>query len=320
MWYIKKIISFCRLRIPALALYFIFFNMKTRTLSRVRHIVNPILIRLQIRKGYINIFLDSDWLGLGARLVKLLEILYFAKLNNVVCNVEFGYKQKKKSSYLLRLFTPVNKNFYGQRKYIRIEDTTELRNGMILNNLLDIRTANELLLETYIVNELVQSEVDAFISNNFLNEKTLGVHFRGTDKIGEAARFNEDDLIIEIRNLLVSQGFTKIFISTDEFSVLEKLKNEIADVPVVYRDDTFRSKNGEQFHRVTENPKDLINHEAIVNILLLSRTDFLLKTASIMSDFCIIFNPDLPYRILSIPRNDTLTWWPARELICNSSQ
>lgn len=312
--FIKSFLIKLHLKKPLLVFYFFIFNTKVLINKSYRHFINPKRVANQISKGYLNIYLDSDWLGFGARLIKTLELLNFAKNNNVELNIEFGYKDKKKSKYFSKLFLPVNEKMFSNIKHIRIEDTSEIKKGTDLNLLLDLESANKLLFETYLVSDSLKYELDEFISVNFINEKVLGVHYRGTDKEGEAPRLQEDLLFQEIQKY-INKGYSKIFISTDEVAVLEKAKLFFHPLPVVYRQDAFRSADGDQFHRKAENAKDVINHDALMNILILSKTDFLLKTASIMSDCCFIFNPNLPYKILSTPHSSNLTWWPATELI-----
>jgi hypothetical protein len=282
-----------------------------------RHFINPKLVTNQLKKGYLNIYLDSDWLGFGARFVKTLELLNFAISQNVEFNIEFGYKEKNKSNYFSRLFHPKKENKFSKKKYIKIQDTSEIKKGIDLNLALDLKSANKIFFETYFVNDFLIFELNEFVNENFYNQRVLGVHYRGTDKVGEAPRLQEELLFREI-DILIQNGYSKIFISTDEVAVLEKVKRKFYPVPVVYRHDAYRSADGDQFHRKAENNKSIINHDALMNILILSKTDFLLKTASIMSDCCFIFNPDIHYKILTTPHSSNLTWWPATELIRNS--
>ena len=291
-----------------------FLNAHVGLKSNYRHYSNPRRVSKQIQKGYLNIILDSDWLGLGARIVKTIELLHYANLNKVELNIEYGYKEKVDGLYFLKLFQPKRQHFFCAEKYIRIEDTTEINRRLNLNELLNIVDAHREFNVFYRLSDSVLAELEVFIRDNFINDKVLGVHYRGTDKLGEAPRLKEDNLILEIRSCL-DYGFSKIFVSTDETAILNRIKLEFTDIPVIYRNDAFRSLDGSQFHRKIGNDKNLINHDALMNILILSKSDFLLKTASIMSDCCFIFNPNLSFKLLSTPHNSNLTWWPASELI-----
>lgn len=311
---LKHVIVTLRLKKWLLLIYFFFFNTGVSLKKKFRHIINPLRVSNQLRKGYLNIYLDSDWLGFGARFIKTLELLNYAKIHNVELNIEFGYKDKKKMKYFSRLFQPITERFFINNKYIKIEDTSEIEIGKDLNLLLDVKSANKMFFETFVLDDSLKFELDQFIKANFKDERVLGVHYRGTDKEGEAPRLQLDILFGEIQSY-INRGYSKIFISTDEVIILEKVKSKFYPVPVIYRHDAYRSSDGDQFHRKAESDKYDINHDALMNILILSKTDFLLKTASIMSDCCFIFNPNLPYKLLSTPHSSNLTWWPASELI-----
>ncbi len=315
---IKNLIIQLKLKKAVLKLYFLIWNAVVISKTKFRHFSNPRKVSKQLQKGYLNIYLDSDWLGLGARLVKTFELLHYANLHNVEFNIDYGYNEKVKGLYFSKLFKSTKEHSFASKKYIRIEDTTEIDRVLNLNGLLNILDVNIEFNNFYTLSDAVHAELDNFINDNFINDKVLGVHYRGTDKIGEAPRFQEDNLILEIRSCL-HFGFSKIFVSTDETSILDRIKCEFTEIPVIYRNDAFRSVDGDQFHRKMGNDKNLINHDALMNILILSKTDFLLKTASIMSDCCFVFNPNLSFKLLSTPHNSNLTWWPASELI-NSNQ
>jgi hypothetical protein len=297
-----------------LKIYFLIFNSLTELKKKIRIYFIQKKILNQIEKGYLNVFLNSDWLGLGARIVKTIELLNFAELKKIELNIKYGYKEKYDSDYFRFLFHFKTNRKYHNKKYIQIEDSNEIVKNINLNNLLSIDKAYSLFEKHLVFEQSILSEVDAYCKDNFINYKVLGVHYRGTDKSGEAPRFNEDMLITEIENCLINNSFDKVFISTDEQKILEIISNRFKNIDVIFRADALRSDNGDQFHRKPANSKEIVNRDAIANILILSRTHFLLKTASIMSDCCFIFNPELQYKILSMPHNDDLTWWPASEL------
>ena len=297
-----------------LKIYFFIFNSFTEIKKNIRIFFVQKKTLKQIEKGYLNVFLNSDWLGLGARIVKTIELLNFAELKRIELNIKYGYKEKYNSDYFHFLFHFKTTKKHQNKKYIRIEDSNEIVKNINLNNLLSIEKANGLFEKYLEFDQSILSEVDTYCKENFINSKVLGVHYRGTDKSGEAPRFNEDMLIAEIEDCLVNNSFDKVFISTDEQKTLEKISNRFKNIDVIFRADVLRSDNGDQFHRKPANSKEIVNRDAIANILILSKTHFLLKTASIMSDCCFIFNPELEYKILSMPHNDDLTWWPASEL------
>lgn len=57
--------------------------------------------------------------------------------------------------------------------------------------------------------------------------------------------------------------------------------------------------------------------DALVNCLILSRCDALLKTASILSGWSKLFNPQLPVSMMSAPYEEYL-WFPERDIVGSS--
>jgi hypothetical protein len=104
-----------------------------------------------------------------------------------------------------------------------------------------------------------------------------------------------------------------IFISTDDEEFLNYAKSTPFGRPIVYRNDSSRSSNGEPLHyRKTD--KREITRDAIVNCLILSRCGHLIKTASILSAWAKIFNPELPIIMLNKPFDGSL-WFPENEIL-----
>jgi prolyl oligopeptidase PreP (S9A serine peptidase family) len=302
-----------------LKIYFFILNNLTYAIKYVKiFLIRKNAIK-QVKKGYLNVYLNSDWLGLGARIVKTMELLNYTESKNIELNIKYGYKEINAIDYFKFLFHFKKNKAFKNEKFIEINDTSDLFKNVDLNKLLTINRANELFDRHLKIDQTILTEVDDYVMRNFKDTRVLGVHYRGTDKVGEAPRFSEDLLILEIERYLHKYSFNKVFISTDEQKVLEKLTNRFGNVNVLFRQDVFRSNDGDQIHRKLANPKEIINRDAITNILLLSRTDFLIKTASIMSDCCFIVNPKLKCKVLNAPHNDELTWWPAREINLNHS-
>ena len=70
------------------------------------------------------------------------------------------------------------------------------------------------------------------------------------------------------------------------------------------------------YHTTQTQNKYEINRDAIVNALILSRCDALMKTSSILSAWSKLFNPGLPLIMLNKPF-EQCRWFPERDLIDN---
>lgn len=317
---IGRVLAKLGLKTLALKLYFFQLHIRHDIEKKYREILIPILINKRSKNGIYAINIDSNWIGLGARIVKTLEILKYCEDHNYEPVIQFGYREKEKNNnYFEDLFQYKKpKRTALSTAFTHIRDIDELQWKEDYNKKLELKNANFLFQKYLCFNNSIIEEVDDFVSKNFTNKIILGIHYRGTDKAGEAPLVKKETLLISIKELL-NNKFDAIFVSTDDQIILEFILNSNLDVPVFYRKDHFRSLDGDQFHRKESNSKYIINRDAIVNMLLLSKCSFLLKTASILSDCSIIFNPSIPVRLLSKPYSESLTWWPAREIIKNVS-
>lgn len=304
----------------ALKVYFFQLHLFNDIVRKYREFLIPILINKRSKKGIYAINIDSDWIGLGARIVKTLEILKYCEDYNFTPVIQYAYREKgtKKNNYFEDLFQYKNITLNNRNvKFTHIRDIDELQWEEDYNKKLELKNAKSLFDKYIVFNTPIIHEVEEFTVKNFANKKVLGIHYRGTDKAGEAPLVTKESLIASINDLLQTHKFDVIFISTDDQSILEFVINSNLTVPVIYREDHFRSSDGDQVHRKEFNSKYMVNRDAAINMLLLSKCNLLLKTASILSDCSVIFNPSIPIKLLSKPHSENLTWWPAREIIQN---
>jgi hypothetical protein len=288
------------------------------TIRNVRTAGIPYLVKMRSANGYYAIDFDSDWNGFGSRVVKTLEILLYCDMNGLIPLIKYNYQEKNVSGtdYFKELFfykkpLMINEN---EIKFTKIRDNYELWKEDY-NVKLKLSFAKSLFDKYLGINEDILKEVELFKEQWFKDEKILGVHYRGTDKVGEALLVPKERLLQCIIDVIENSPSLKIiFVSTDDKEIINFLKKSQLPLPLIYRDDIVRSEDGEQFHRKKEISKTLINRDAIVNCLLLSNCHTLLKTASILSDCSVIFNPDIEVKVMSVPRRNELTWWPATEI------
>lgn len=155
--------------------------------------------------------------------------------------------------------------------------------------------ANALIKKHIIVKPYILKDVDQFVSDHFSGYTTIGVHYRGTDKMyGEAPKLKYEKALkvikLHIKKLAVSDY--KIFVATDEQDFIEFMLETFGD-KICFNMDAARSTNGKPLHKLNKSP---YKHglEALMDCLLLSRTDLLIRTSSNLSLFSTYFNIDLP--------------------------
>ena len=200
-----------------------------------------------------------------------------------------------------------------KNKKIRISKISDINQlGLPENYDLKLTISNAAgLLAKYIrIKEDVIDEVNSFCTAYFGNH-VLGLHYRGTDKKEEAPRVDWEKVTRNVQYYLKNSAQTDcVFISSDEIDFIhyieKRLNHEFPLVSVIYRNDRYRSHDGRSLHLRFRGDNYHKGRDAIVNCLLLSRCDVLMKTASILSAWSKLFNPELQKKYL---------WFPEREIV-----
>jgi len=285
-------------------------------MRKSRQLLIGFLLKNRTKSGYFAIDLNTDAMGLGARIINMLEILLYCETKAYIPLFKLSYKEKNNTTdYFKELFyyknrQPIN---FSKVKFTSIRDTSDL-NRKNDDKRLRLNMAKDLFDKYIGINQNIIEEVNAFADHWFKGNKVLGIHYRGTDKSSEAPEVTYEELLNCVHILLSGDpAINRIFLSSDDVQVIHYLVNSKLSVPIVYRDDAIRSNTGDQIHLKQENSKLIINHDAIVNCLILSRCDHLLKTASLLSDCSVIFNPNLPVSVINSPYRHA-TWWPTSEI------
>ncbi len=164
---------------------------------------------------------------------------------------------------------------------------------------MDLESINRLVNKYMKVKLDIQNYVDSFTARYFFGKKILGVHYRGTDKI-EAPRVSWEQCAGAIKDYLkANSGIDALFIASDEKQFIEFIQREFKDLEVISHDDTELSSSGEAIHTSASGDKYMKGKEALINCLILSRCDALIKTASFLSAWACVFNPHLPVIMLN---------------------
>lgn len=119
--------------------------------------------------------------------------------------------------------------------------------------------------------------------------RTLGLHFRGTDKNTAAWDTNpitQDDFLTLAEDFVARHPeIENIFIATDEFSFVEHARRRLTSRPIVNLGEV-------QFHKAAENVPHKADR-AVLDCVLLSRCGDVLKCSSALSGFAKVLNPQL---------------------------
>jgi len=176
---------------------------------------------------------------------------------------------------------------------IRLPIDDKIRHRFFTTSLESGAERNHWLIKKYIrVKEPILNKVDAFVAEHFKNRFVVGIHYRATDKhIGEAPELSCQQFIKRIVEETADFKDPYFYVATDNaYFIPEILK--VFPGRVFFLDAT-RSTDGQPIHKNALKP-DLQGEEALLDCLLLSRTQFLIRTSSNLSLASTWFNPYIP--------------------------
>lgn len=150
------------------------------------------------------------------------------------------------------------------------------------------------------VTPAVERRVDAVVSAEW-SSNVIGVHYRGTDKAVDARRVPYDEVAAAVQSALMATNANgTVFVATDECAFVdfmrERFRGRVTARPM------FRSADGRPIDVVNADGNYQKGLDAVVDCVLLSRTRFLVRTASNLSLCATFFNPSLPCVLLNPER------------------
>lgn len=149
------------------------------------------------------------------------------------------------------------------------------------------------LIQKYIrIKPHIMEKVDQFVQANFNGEFIIAVHYRGTDKWNKCPAYEK--VFAEIHQQIQISGRPdyKIFIATDSQEFLDHALSRYDKV--CYREETYRSPDWGPIHLNPWTDKYRAGEEALIDCLLLSKGDVLIRTDSNLSYCATFFNPNIP--------------------------
>jgi len=140
----------------------------------------------------------------------------------------------------------------------------------------------------------------------FGNHFVVGLHYRGTDKQLEASRIEQDDALASARAALATAAKLTdtppvLFLATDETSLVAQATDALAPFAVCTAGNFLRSDSGTAIHQSSHSFGLRLAEEALIDALLLAECDVLIKTASMLSAWSLVFSGPKPTILLSQP-------------------
>jgi len=158
------------------------------------------------------------------------------------------------------------------------------------------------LINKYIkIRSEIQQEVNEFIHNNFGTQPFVSIHYRGTDKMKhEAELLSVNKTISNIKRALSHMKgckHLKIFVATDDQGFLYHMKKTFGSRVRYF--EMERSRNNQAVHTHGTSSGYIKGKMALLDCLVLSKSCFLFRTSSNLSNAALLFNPSLSSRRLN---------------------
>jgi len=176
-----------------------------------------------------------------------------------------------------------------------------------LNNALydiDIAEISDLFFTHFSFKKEIEVAAKKFRDTHFTADRVLGVHYRGGDKkFDEADPVPHDEMICIISEY--ERNFRSIFLATDDISFYRRCMGAKFRSKIIfsnkpsYAPPKMMERNAP--HLTVDDNNYKKGFSAVLDAVLLSRCDLLIKTPSTLSAWCKIFNPGLPLVLVGRP-------------------
>jgi Nodulation protein Z (NodZ) len=205
-------------------------------------------------------------------------------------------------------FEPIKIGSRKKRKVIHLDNGK--RHELAYNAIATIsrERACQLIHKYVRIKPHIQEKIDTFVKENFEGNFIIGIHYRGTDKSREAPRVSYEKMhsaIAKTVDALPRSLDYKIFVATDEQLFIDYMKSKFGSKVCCL--DAIRSLDGTPLHFKQAQPYRQ-GEETLMDCILLSTTNMLIRTHSNIGASAGNFNPLLP--VATLNTHNASAWYP----------
>ena len=267
-------------------------------------------LKFPLRKEFLVLQCSdgNDASGLFSEFAAVLGMLaHYEKWNAIYAgvNVDFGtqglyYDPSVGANWWQYYFEPIELGC-SRNARIRMVSAEQHDELALRIDRMPRRLGAELIRRHVRVRARVTEKVDAYAREHFQGTHVIGIHYRGTDKNSDLPLVPYETVWAAVRAAIEAGNGRpyRIFVATDEQAFLNDMRRRVP-AGLLYRE-SVRSTDGSPTHKKTGN-NYAKGEDALVDCLLLARSDRLIRTASNLSLCAALFNPDLPQIVLSTER------------------
>lgn len=170
------------------------------------------------------------------------------------------------------------------------------------NDLETIKRYNQTIKEFLVFRPHIIEKVNLF-EKTFFEGTVAGIHIRGTDSFFDRGRPN---LPISYFEKLIEEklgNYSKIFIASDNINVIQKLQSKFGSRIVFYVSKRLDiDAQNVALHETIFNDSNIdYGEEVLIESILLSKCDLLIRQQSNVSTFSKLLNPDIKIHQFDLP-------------------
>lgn len=166
----------------------------------------------------------------------------------------------------------------------------------IANDLTTIDEGRRLFLRNLKIKAWIEQCANKFWRSRFHTQRVVGVHYRGKDKFGTESQAIGSRSVLAAMNDAIATGIDAFFVATDDPQFALEARQAFGDRCVSF---SIPRPGLAHYEDTANNFRK--GAEAIIDSLLLSRCERLIKTPSLLSAWCKVFNPGLEVQTIGKP-------------------
>lgn len=158
-----------------------------------------------------------------------------------------------------------------------------------------------------IFNKEIMNKLKVF-EQKYLNEKTLSIHLRGTDKFhpihGHHKNLREEQDFFNMKKIIklkmLKHKIKKIFLASDDKKYIKLIKNEFQKKMIKMNSTIFSDRDGIHRDNIYQNEdfKTKLGEEAILDSIIMSKCSYSLLSQSNLSLVSILLRKDYKYQLI----------------------
>jgi hypothetical protein len=187
-------------------------------------------------------------------------------IDNDEINELFETKVVNKSEYLYDLEKSYDESMYPNPS-----------NAHVLCDIESVKEKNRILNMFFKLKDNEYYEVE---KNKYINDKTLSIHIRGTDKSSEINPPNINSIFSKVQEMIDNNEIDNIFLATDDIFYINNMISRFGSI-VKYRKDRKISFDGRPLHFIDDRTE--LNKELMIDVYLLSESKYFLYCFSNVS-------------------------------------